>query len=95
MQIAVYLVKTHLLLYDNRSASLKSHFKQCKTLGLLKTTTQLRQPLADVYFMYILCLILLLFLKLLLMLLVKGKFSEFWRTNLSRSALLSAKASNV
>ena len=61
MQIAVYLVKTHLLLYNNKSASLKLHFKQCKTFGLLKTTTQLKQSLADVYFMYILCPILLLF----------------------------------
>ena len=52
MQIAVYLVNTHLLLYDNRSASLKLHFKQCKTLGLLETTMQLRQPLADVYFVF-------------------------------------------
>ena len=54
---------------------------------------QLCQSLADVYFMYILCLILQLF-KLLLLLLVKGKFSEFWRTNSSRSALLLAKVWN-
>ena len=47
MQIAVYLVKTlHLLLYNNRSASLKLNFRQCTTLGLLETTTQLRQSLA-------------------------------------------------
>ena len=39
MQSAVYLVKTHLSLYDNSNASLKLHFKQCKTLGLFKTTT--------------------------------------------------------
>ena len=56
------LVKTHLLLYNNRSASLKLHFKQCTTLGLLETTMQLRQSLKMyVYFMYILCQ---LFLKL-------------------------------
>ena len=39
MQITVYLVKAHFILYDNRGASLKLHFKQCKTLGLLKTAT--------------------------------------------------------
>ena len=50
MQIVVYLVKTHLLLYDNRSASLKLHFKQCTPLGLLETFTQLCQSLTDAYF---------------------------------------------
>ena len=95
MQIAVYLVNTHLLLYDNGSVSLILHFKQCTTLGLLETTTQLRQSIADVYFMYILHLSLQLFFKLLFLLLVKGKFSEFWRTNSSRSTLLPAKVSDV
>ena len=54
MQTAVYLVKTHLLLYNNKSASLKLHFKQYKTLGLLKTTGYLAEtiPCRCIFYVY-------------------------------------------